>query len=303
MQPMQKEKVDNRRWFALIWLFEHGVTISASSFAKLVGIASSTAWTMFKKVAIVVEDKMDGESVPSSSFCEIFCKRSRETPARAHPLAEQEELEEHFCNNNQTSKSCASDFEAESVAAAFEFPLSVHSEAKRGKALVLGDDSKKETQENVLGGEEKLVYDCLSKEPIHFDRLCQKMGMKAGKLSAILMLLELDGHVKRMAGDRYSRVDPEFIGLSQIHSRGKGNLALAVNLVPAIVEFVRKTFHGISRKYLQNYLAIYWCFMDRVQWPRGSLLEACIGFRYIGYNEILQYVSPCSVKVAGNQAG
>src|SRR5262245_17779019 len=47
-----------RPWFAAIWLMERGVIISSSRFHRLVGIAYSTAWNIFKKLTTVIDMEM-----------------------------------------------------------------------------------------------------------------------------------------------------------------------------------------------------------------------------------------------------
>ena len=83
-----------KAWLGAIWLMEHGLILSSSRFHKLAGIAQSSALQIFKKIAMVIQSHMDEEalSIDSSCFGPVFCKRSRETPAREHPRAEQEEI-------------------------------------------------------------------------------------------------------------------------------------------------------------------------------------------------------------------
>ena len=72
-------------------------------------------------------------------------------------------------------------------------------------------------------------------------------------------------------------------------------------VIGAVIEdfigFIRVDYHGISRKYVQNYLAAYWCYKDRIYWPVGALLKACLKYRSISSNEIIDYVSPSIVKL------
>ena len=60
----------------------------------------------------------------------------------------------------------------------------------------------------------------------------------------------------------------------------------------ACIKFIRQYFHGSSRKYLQFFLAAYWCKTDREKWPDWSLLKACRNFRAIGEEEIISFISP-----------
>src|SRR5579885_2883303 len=94
-----------RPWLAAIWFMERGVTMSSCQFHKLTGVAYSTAWNIFKKVTTVIESEMvgDAQAVPSALFSPVICRRSRETPARSHPLAELEELEKRSLLHCQDS--------------------------------------------------------------------------------------------------------------------------------------------------------------------------------------------------------
>lgn len=79
-----------RAWLALVWLKERGITISAMRFSRLLEIAQSTALNIQKRLGMVVQEKLDDSSpgVPAQVLASIIIKRSKETPAQAHPRAE-----------------------------------------------------------------------------------------------------------------------------------------------------------------------------------------------------------------------
>ncbi|UCD89849.1 MAG: DNA-processing protein DprA [Desulfobacterales bacterium] len=58
-----------------------------------------------------------------------------------------------------------------------------------------------------LSSDESLVYDALESYPIHIDDLVQKLSMGPGKLSSILLQLELKGMVKQSPGKFFSLTD------------------------------------------------------------------------------------------------
>jgi len=301
-----------RPWLAAIWLMEHGVSLSSSKFQKLVGIAYSSAWNIFKKLTSVIQIQMGEAAVSVSSFLfsSLICKRSRETPARAHPIAEQEQIERNspedggvgngghdpanassefgttdrdpFCNRNSPPKNTTASLLGINVA--------------RGKDL---NSSEESFDASTLSGREKQVYDLLSAEPAHFDILCKRSGMQASGMSSTLTMLELAGAVLRLAGDQYIHSTPTTAGLHTVieSSRGKDSTTETTSTVAAVIDFVGLNFQGISRKYLQNYLAWYWCHTDRTRWSLGSLLKACLRFRPVCYAEILEYVSPPFVTI------
>lgn len=62
-----------------------------------------------------------------------------------------------------------------------------------------------------LFGREKEIYELISAEPVHFDHLIERSGLKSGELSATLTMLELAGMVERLPGDWYSRQNTSFM--------------------------------------------------------------------------------------------
>lgn len=247
-------------WLLAIFLMEHGVVPSAAELARLAGVASSTAQAALKKILFVAQTKMGSVSAQemySAEFVDVICKRSRETPAGEHPRKEEDEMEQR-ANREEASAQC------------FEPAY---------------DDVP-----TALDSLQKDIYELLSEEPIHFDHLCVKTGRSAGDICAGTVLLELAGLAERKPGDWYIRRPPK---KNKTASPDKGRQFLAA----VIMSFISDIFHGISRKYLQFYLAAYWCSFDRVRWYPNSLLKECCRFGAIAYTEILGYVSPLSVQV------
>lgn len=287
-------------WLAAIWLLGHGVNISVARFHKLVGIAYSTAFVIFKKLTIVIYNNMEKEyeTLSSALFSNLFCKRSRETPAKAHPVEEEAaaiETQNHqlFTHTNTEHKteqelllSAASEFEEEEE-------LKKHSP---DKTLEHQSPAKNEDPSNTLSDKEKLVYDCLSDEPLHFDTICSRTSLSAGDLAATLTILEFSDLIKTLPGGRYIRLtlsapptatsNPDYLPDSRLKTA-----------VLNFMDFVRYYFQGISRKYLQNYLSAYWCYQSRDYWQPDSLLKACWQSHSITYAEILEYISPKLIKM------
>ncbi len=289
-----------RPWLAAIWLLEHGVRLSSSKFHKLVGIAYSSALSIFKKLTSVIHSKLEGEALSMSSghFAALFCKRSRETPAREHPIAEQREMERTLpdsttdCLNTNVPAPDSTDLTPSGIDA--KLSTHWHYQANTEELPLVGTDALNTSHLKELSQTEKQVYQALSAEAIQFDSLCVRMAMPTGTLLATLMVLELAGHIKSLPGDRYIRCAPN----SQPASYNDVASASTLKTVTDIIMLVRSTFQGISRKYLQNYLSWHWCQTDRVRWQPGSLLTECIRFRRIPYKEILSYVSPPVIKVS-----
>jgi len=68
--------------------------------------------------------------------------------------------------------------------------------------------------------------------------------------------------------------------------------------IAASIDFIVKDFQGISRKYIQMYLAAFWCKVDRDRWGSENFLYECRRFRKIKADEIRSYVSPPMVNLA-----
>ncbi len=99
-----------RAWWAAIWLREHGVKLNASQFERLLDIAYSSAWNILRKLDMVIAGEMpaDAATFLPSAFTRAICKRSAETPARAHPVAEIAELEKELPDDYDANASCSS---------------------------------------------------------------------------------------------------------------------------------------------------------------------------------------------------
>ncbi|MBY0359364.1 MAG: hypothetical protein K2W82_15285 [Candidatus Obscuribacterales bacterium] len=258
-------------WLLAIWLIEQRIIISSSRFHRLAGVAQSSAHNIFKKITTVSQSHMQENTVEVSSalFSLIFCKRSRETQARKHPLSEQEEME----------KQSDSEILLETVSDCY--------------TLEPQPETTTTTDMN-FEGLEKEIYDQLSTEPIHVDTLSHKTGMPANKISVALTMLELAGVAIRLAGDRY---------IKRIAELGKTNNGSypavsdeTANTVDSIVSFIRNRFHGISRKCLQNYLAVYWSAFSKIRWQH-SFLEACWYFGPISPQQIFASITPLRVQI------
>lgn len=266
-----------RPWLLAIWLMEQGVIISSSKFHKLADIAQSSALNIFKKVTAVAQSHMQETEVTVSSalFVLVFCKRSRETQAKKHPLSEQAEMEKQLYDNEEQGN-LVTDLEEER-----QKPAGMLEEERAGMEFC--DDEKK-------------VYDILTTEPILVDAICQKSHLPIGKILAALTILELAGVAVRVAGDRYMRHAKESVNTKAEKSAPQVSADI-IDTVEAVLTFIRNKFHGISRKCLQNYLAAYWLGLSKGSELDGSLLKWCWRFGPISYERILAYISPLLVKM------
>ena len=225
----------------------------------------SSALILFKRIAIVVEDQMPDQAtvVLSSAFLSVFGKRSRLTPANAHPRSEQEEFEK-------------------------ELDAQMEDDESVGKANPADGISEQERQ----------VYDLLSQSPMSFDALCARTGLSAGDLAASLTMLELNELAKRERGDQYVRLAPRPTSESHSQWAGKGDSTNPTTmLISAFLKLASSHWRGISRRFLQKYLALFWCHIDRLRWQEGSLLDACLHFGKIRRDRLVNCVTPLLVKI------
>lgn len=275
-----------RPWLAAIWFLERGLIINSYRFHKMVGIAYSTALNIFRRITIALEERL-GEDVlelPAKSFSELVCRRSRETPARSHPRHEQVEWTGKMNSPNE------------------EIAEFLHGDAVdiKAKSVEMVDVSYRPPVE--LIGNEGMVLGALSEVPLHFDLLSERSKLSTGELSSCLTMLELDGLVVRLAGDFYVRQVPR-----KIESTNERNLLQQIEesstaehhrtAVLGALTFVRNTFRGISRKYLQNYLTAFFVHKSRHWLCLETVMDALIGSGRISRTAILDYVTPDVVKV------
>jgi hypothetical protein len=283
-----------RPWLAAIFLLEHGVMFNPFQFHKLLGIAYSSALAILKKLAMVIQNAMQDIGtvhVPSLLFLRIFAKRSRETPARKRPLAEQEAIDDASAHN---------DMDDENKPGSRSSSTGLPPALDQGKETVGRGNDRKETSENLLeylalDPAEKAIYECLSLKPTPYDVICERVRMPIGEVAAALTIMELSGLVNRLPGDQYVRY-------SYVSTRGSPQTCLEglthKTLIDRIIAFTRDKFQGISRKYLQNYISLHWCQVDRKRWDVGSLLELCLSSGPVTHREILGYVTPPMVQIA-----
>lgn len=259
-----------RPWLLAIWILERGGALSASDLQRLSGVAYSSAHALLKKLSIVAACSMKGKSrlVSSSCFSAVFSRRSLETPARRHPIAEQEEIEVRQAKDQsqeryQDSGQC------------------------QGESI--------DSRISGIFGNEGMICGLLKGGPMNFDSISMNSGLDAGMLSASLTMLELDGVVRRIAGDVFEYVPvPQDLGRS-----GEYSSVELERLIDRFDSFIRDIYKGISRKYLQCYLGLFWLWADRKFWRPGALLDLCTRYGELSARVIREYVTPLVVEVAG----
>ncbi len=295
-----------RAWLAAIRLMEAGMVPSINQFHKLAAVAYDTAWKIYRKLGLVIADQLpaDAADVHSSVFSQVICKRSRETPARQHPVAEVTAFDATSFGGEATTEGPLSGEPTggspELRTTAFEFATDLSSLLNDLSQAALATAAGDRIQTRVFVGKEEEVYDLLSKEPVHFDTLIGQTKMSVSTLAATLSILEIKEVARCLPGDWYVRIPEGHNGATSETPAGSspdGSSKQATASVGDAIEYLSETLQGISGKYLQLCLAAFWCYIDRVRWPAGSVLNACHQSNPIRDVDILAYVSPALVKV------
>lgn len=235
---------------------------STNGFARLFKTSPSTSHNIFGTYATVLKREMKtGKGVPSYEFIQIFIKRSKETEARKHPNSE--ELCMHSQSISETAK----------IAAPVQNQLP-----------------------SDLTADEKTVMELISSNPVQADLIYEQARMPIDSVSIILSMLEIKGCIQRLPGDRWKRE-----GLKLVEKKTTNTKAERSTVSPEVIEgffkFVRDTRHGISRKYLQNNLAMFWHHVSTTRWSADALIAACRSSPPISSKEVFNDVTPALVKV------
>jgi hypothetical protein len=131
----------------------------------------------------------------------------------------------------------------------------------------------------------------LCDEPIKLGELQERTGKLAHEILSAISMLEILGLAVK-ADNGYLKV--------QTSSSNPDASAVSpqdLKTINSFISFVHGTFHGISRKYLQLFLAEYWCLLDKNRWKIDSLLMECQRFGFVHDKEIPAYESPQLVKM------
>ncbi len=282
-----------RAWVAAIWFLERGVAVSRNRFSRLLEIAYSTAWEMFKRLAIVIQSQMTMKAlmVPSGYFLRALSKRSRLTPAGDDPSGEEAEAER--------VKAVWVEGASESAATREDSSVSKSATNYATRNIRSHDQTKAKSQAPELSAAvldhlsqlEKEIYEMLGNKPLKLEFVRELTGKPAREILSAISMLEIQGLIDK-CDHGYIQVQTAQANPDEPELSSEDLMTIA-----GYIKFVHRNFHGISRKYLQLFLAEYWCLMDRKRWKIDSLLRVCQRFRAIPYEEIQAYESPRLVKM------
>lgn len=267
-----------RPWLAAIYFIENGMPTTSCEFAKLLDVATSTALSIFKKISVVIESKLaeNSELLPSMMFLPTFTRRSRETPAKMHPQAE----ELAASRKNKTA--------------------STHSlnQQKAVDPAISKSDLKK--LRSMMGSVEKEIVQMLADGPKSINFLHANLKIEIEAVSAALANLEVFDVIQRLPGETYQQCALAHLLFGKAAKGSAKELSAMKRRNAFVNEFsslVKEFYGGISRKYLQNYLSLYWAYIDRDRWKEDTLMNLCVQFPEIGDNEILNYVTPLKARI------
>lgn len=272
-------------WLGATWFFEKSIPINAWQFHELAKCAYSTALMIFRKLASVLYENLEAlestDLIDSASFVSLYWKRSNQTPQGEHPNMEQLYFDQSDdSNNGEGALDLESTYLEPSVLKQFDL-----------NSAELPNDEPRETVN--LSAEESAILQLLSYEKIHFDHICTRSGFMPSVVVASLTCLELQYLVEQHSGDYFS------LKSKPLRSRQQSKLDSLVDIpiekIESFLQFIKLQIRGISRKYLQFYLAIYWCMQDRNRWYLDQLLEACCRSNFRSSRLLFEYVTPSQV--------
>jgi len=255
-------------WATMCWQMIVGLAICPNSFSKKLKIAQSTAANMHKKLTFMIAREMTNlPDFYSGDFRFGFIRRSRETEAKMHPISEQLKFDEE--RNAETPSDNSEKTESK--------------ETENNEPL---ESPELKTEE------ENLILSLLKEGPVGTDELAKKSNLPCNKLFSTLCLLELKELVVSLPGNIY-----QLCSLSKRTSLAPCELKSSWVFVELFTNYIGQNHHGFSRKYLQNYLAAFWCYVDRKHWTLATFAAVCSRSLPITYNDILEFVTPPYVKV------
>lgn len=142
---------------------------------------------------------------------------------------------------------------------------------------------------------EQTVLEALAAVPTDVDQICNAADLPSTEVLSALGVLEVAGLARSAGGHLYSRI------LNHMSMAADALNEHAQKVLAHVFTFVRETFHGISFKYLECYLARYWCAFDRRRWCKPRLLKGCVQAPYRPMRDTPDRQSPPSVLMWTNR--
>lgn len=272
-----------RSYLAPIWMMEKGMILNASEIGRVSNVVNSTGQHILKKITYVIKNKMS-EVAPylnSDQLINTICKRSKETRRRMPPDSEISDARNNRHNHNRRQKDTIT-YKATFI-------------QKNSEINQLTEDRKPLTLANQI---ETMILKNLSDTPLQLEVLQERMKISASELLPALTVLELNEAISRLPGEYFTKRSQKAPMISDegIKRSDTANSGISKRKLIKTIKLIKARFHGISRKYLQFYLAALWVYVDRKRWKTDEILKACCKTGEISHHSIYDYVSPYAVK-------
>lgn len=283
--PFENMKSLTRAWLAAIWLRERGVVLTSPRFATALHCSISAAQNILKKHGLAIlktmEVSQEAEIIPvySAEFLDIYRKRSQDTPRRQHPSTEQAQAERELVTDEiEDGRELTEDSQEQEDQ---NSPEQATQDAYVGTLIA------------TLLKEEIDVLNLLNDTTAQsFDQLMVASSLETNRLGYALGIFEIEGVVKRLPGDRYLRIPVEKKKPVSTTCGAKG----LRQVIDDFIEHIKTFSHGISRKTVQLYFAIYWYYRNREALPEPWLSKTCLGIGPISDSKLLEFVSPLKIQ-------
>ncbi len=312
----------------LIYFIQNGILMSAKRFADRMEVALGTVLNIYKKLGHVLAEQIEEDpNASSATFLRLYCKRSVLTPRLGHPREEEELAHnsnvshsdpnvEPVMNQDQSFEELPAEPEitkvrlqdSQSRTVFGSSPVQINEHALKNASVIDGAEYSQpalsagsgvetpsdEDKTDFFSAQIKLIRTFLSEIPVHFDELCESSGILPGPVSAVLTMLELGDFVVRHPGDYYS--------LTTISSRNDYGATVECSeavmaSARAFAALISDRFHGISRRYIQLYLGLFYGAVNSLYSRSGLLLELCKHAKPINARCFNDYVSPVTLRV------
>lgn len=138
-----------------------------------------------------------------------------------------------------------------------------------------------------MDSDQQLVYAELKSLPLDYDILQQRSGLSTAKFGAALAMLDMNGIAQQHLGNKFSL------------KKTTPTTSVSGTEMEIIHKFLShvSNFHGVSRKYLQRYLAAFWTQWSANRWSRQTLMKTIMKYARSSRAEILAYHSPQKVRI------
>lgn len=306
-ERMRKPKA----YLAALWLRSEQIGISSNRLARLVHIAQSTAFEIEKKIDKVIFEVMmeDAATVYSGHFRAIMTKRSHETPARQHAVAEQDLVDAQQRANSQSAQDVPGSnrdpstqnegneslFDDSVTEQNMEQSMETNSPTCEPGAARNSGKSETPQAERLQEPQElrDLLLNTLSDtDAFHVDDLVEMLDVPVGLVLSALLDLQLEKKVIDVGAMRYKKTkkDLDLLGLAKFFDIDEKALEKFFNQVEHV-------FHGVSRKNLQFYLAWFWSLVGAVFKEPANLIRACASSKHLSRHDVRDFVTEPTVKV------